>query len=402
MFSKLQHLLDRLAYALLALFALDRLLKLLAVAAFFRRQPATEPERWPTVTLLQPITHGASALRANLRARARLDYPAAIQHLLICDHADADSQAVCRALLAEHPALCAAIVLVSPDGGEVASKIAKLRAALPQAVGEVLCFVDDDVGLRPEALRTLVRELAQPRAGATFGLACYTDWRTPWSSLMSAFVNANALLSYIPLTYLAEPFTITGHCFALRRAVFEDAGGFDGMERRLGDDHELARRLRRIGLRAVQTQVIYDVENRFDSAHAYAAQIKRWFVFPRQALLPWLTPRERAVSFVGSIGNLLPSMLGLLALLRRRAAIGALGASLGLFGAVYLWCEARYLDRRTPPHGLALLPIVALITPLQVVAALLAGDEVEWRGQQLRVYRGGEFDVLHPRRPRRS
>jgi ceramide glucosyltransferase len=259
------------------------------------------------------------------------------------------------------------------------------------------------VGLRPSALRTLVRELAQSHAGATFGLACYTDWRTPWSSLMSAFVNANALLSYIPLTYMAEPFTITGHCFALRRAVFEAAGGFEGMGRRLDDDHELARRLRRIGLRSVQTAMIYDVENRFDSARAYAAQIKRWFVFPRQALLPSLTRREQVVSFVGSIGNLLPGMIGLLALLtRRRAALGALGASLGLFGAVYLWCEARYLGRRTPLRGLALLPVVALVTPLQVAMALLASDEVEWRGQRLRVHRGGKFDVLNLRRPRSS
>jgi hypothetical protein len=126
-------------------------------------------------------------------------------------------------------------------------------------------------------------------------------------------------------------------------------------------------------------------------------------VFPRQALLPWLTPRERAVSFVGSMGNLLPSLIGLLALLaRRRSALGALGASLGLFGAVYLWCEARYLGRRTPPHGLALLPVVALITPLQIVAALLAGDEVEWRGQRLRVHRGGEYEVLNPQRTRRA
>jgi ceramide glucosyltransferase len=280
-------------------------------------------------------------------------------------------------------------------GGAVASKIAKLRAALPRATGEVLCFVDDDVGLRPAALRTLIRYLFLPRAGAVFGLACYTEWRTLWSSLMSAFVNANALLSYIPLTYLAEPFTITGHCFALRRLDFDAAGGFEGMEHNVGDDHELARRLRRLGLRTVQTPMIYDVANHFDSLHSYVAQLKRWFVFPRQVLLPFMTPREQMVSFLGSTCNLSPSVLALLALLSRRwATLRALGASLGLFGAVYALCEARYLKRRTPARRWPLLLVVALLTPLQIVAALLSSDEVEWRGRRLRIRRGGGFEVV--------
>ena len=48
-------------------------------------------------------------------------------------------------------------------------------------------------------------------------------------SAISSFVNANALLSYIPLTYLTEPFTITGHCYALRRAIFDAVGGLEDM-----------------------------------------------------------------------------------------------------------------------------------------------------------------------------
>jgi ceramide glucosyltransferase len=52
------------------------------------------------------------------------------------------------------------------------------------------------------AARILIPFLYQPQVGAVFGLACYTNWRALWSSLMSGFVNANALLSYIPISYL--------------------------------------------------------------------------------------------------------------------------------------------------------------------------------------------------------
>jgi len=41
-----------------------------------------------------------------------------------------------------------------------------------------------------------------------------------------------------------------------------------------------------------------------------------------------------------------------------------------------------------------LLPIVALLTLLQVLWSLLSNEEIEWRGQRLRIRRGGIFEVL--------
>jgi hypothetical protein len=38
--------------------------------------------------------------------------------------------------------------------------------------------------------------------------------------------------------------------------------------------------------------------------------------------------------------------------------------------------------------------IAAVVAPLQIVWGLLAGDEVLWRGQRLRIRRGGIIEVL--------
>lgn len=383
---------DRLARLLLLLYAAERGLKALALWDFFRRPaPVRGTAAWPAVTLLQPVTQGASNLAAVLAARARLHYDGRVQLLLICDREDAESQAVCRAHLAEFPGLDAQIILAAPDtAAGVALKVTKLLAGLPHATGAVLCFVDDDVLLPPDALQTLLPYLDQPGVGAVFGLACYTDWSNHGSALMSAFVNANALPSYVPLTYLSDPYTITGHCFALRREIFAAAGGLDGLGLHVGDDHMLAWRLQGIGLRCVQTPLIYRIENHFATRRAYAGQMKRWFIFPRQNLLPLLTPRQRLVSLLASVGNLIPGLLALLALLtRRRSAALASGISLGLFAALMAWIDRRFYRAATPWRHWPYLLLTALIAPFQVLGALLADDQVEWRGQRWRIQRGG-------------
>jgi hypothetical protein len=154
----------------------------------------------------------------------------------------------------------------------------------------------------------------------------------------------------------------------------------------------LAWRLRDKGLRSVQTPLVYDVVNHFDTLGQYAAQMKRWFVFPRQMLLPAMTQRERAVSLLGSAGNLLPGLLLLLAAVARRStAVRALGMSLGLSVAIHALCEKLYLRRRTPLKWWPLVLLTTLFAPFQVVWALLSDDVIEWRGRKVRVLKGGWY-----------
>jgi len=77
--------LNRLAWALAALYALDRLIKLLAVHRFLRRPAPPAPAQRSGVSLLQPITRGAADLPGALACRAALRYDGHVQHILICD-----------------------------------------------------------------------------------------------------------------------------------------------------------------------------------------------------------------------------------------------------------------------------------------------------------------------------
>ncbi len=388
-------ILDQLSATLALLFTLDRLLRLFAVMHFFRRPAPPQPMIWPTISILQPITRSINDLYHSLQTRAFLDYPNPPQHLLICDAHDIESQIKVRTFLEELPMLQANVVLVETTDASVASKLRKLQAGLPRATGQVLCFIDDDVAPRPDALKVLIPYLYRPHVGAAFGLPCYSNWRTLWSSLMSGFVNANMLLSFVPPNYLASPLRLVGHLVVFRRDSFMQAGGLSGLERYIDDDYTIAERLREHGLHLVQTPLVYHVDNELRSRRAYEVQLHRWFVMAQRAMMPLLSPRERIVALTSIIPIVLPSIISLLALLTRsRSALRSLITVLGIFGATYTVSETRYLRHRTPLHRWPLLIIVALLTPLQILKAVLSGDEIEWRGQKLRIRRDGRYEEV--------
>ena len=193
---------------------------------------------------------------------------------------------------------------------------------------------------------------------------------------------------------MVDPYTITGHLYALRREVFAAIGGLDGMDGRFDDDHELARRVQRYGLKNVQTPVVYDVDNHLSTLDGYTNQMRRWFVIPRQTMAPFLTPYQQFVSLLGSAGSLIPPLLALLTLLGG-LALAPFTATMTLYAAVYTWCEHAYLGRTTPLTRWPWVLLSALIAPLQALAALLRGSDFHWRGQHIRLFRGGQFQVLN-------
>ncbi len=403
-----RHLCSRLAIGLATLYALDRAVKLLALGAMLRRPAPPAPAAWPRVTLLHPITAtvgGRSPLAKNLRACARLDYPAPRRHLLLCDAGATATLATCRAFLAAHPALDATLVTVPNAHGPVAPKIVKLLAGLahiashPEGDDAVLCFIDDDIAPRPAALRDLVAALGVPDSavGAAFGLPCYTNWRGPWSSLLSELNNANFPGASAALARIAPPPRLTGHLVAYRQRLFARAGGLDGLADQIDDDFAFARRLRAIGAAIVQTPVVYDVDNDLASCPVFARQLRRWFVLPRQAMVGALSGREAASGIAVSLGVLLPPLVAILAAFARsRAATTALVACLVTY-TLSAQANERLLRNPSPrPRGRFWTgPLVALVLPVgTLAAALFAGDEVEWRGQRLRIAPGGRFERL--------
>ena len=395
--------LTRLHVALTLLWLAERGWKWWRVRRFFG-QPAPIPSRDPAqelVSIIQPILSGDPTLADSLAAtlRARSSYPR--EWLWLVDDNDAEGLRVCRALIAAYHEHTVRLLVVPPPQPQDRRnpKMLKLIAADAEARGTILCVLDDDTRLPADGLEACLPALDAPGVGLAYGIPYYTSFADRWSALVAAFVNSHNMLTYIPPLALTTPFTINGMFYAVRREALTAAGGFAGLEGMLADDFAVAQRFRAAGYALAQTPLRHAISTRIAGPRHYAAIIARWFVFPRESILRHVAPRDRAI--VGAL-VIAPTLLPLANLLltlarpsRRALALLALGHAINY--AIFAHNDRAYLGGATPPRWHALVPLIATILPVQVGAAFLLPQRIEWRGHVMQVERGGGFRFVQRR-----
>ncbi|MBC8109478.1 MAG: glycosyltransferase [Verrucomicrobia bacterium] len=374
---------------------MERLIKSILIFDFFLNNRTQIPSPGSSISLIQPITSGATNLVSNLQSRLVQLYTGTVEHLWICDESDGFSQEICEQLQQKYSQKNIKILLAKPENGSnLAGKIQKMNVGCWEATGAILVFIDDDIALPSQGLRQLISPLQDPEIGAVFGLACGVSYENFWSGMMSSFVNVNALMNYVPLTYFLAPYTITGHFFAVRQADFEKVGGFWDMGHRIDDDHELARRLNKAGLTLKQSAVCYQVNNQMADFRAFHRQMKRWFVFPKKFMTPFLSARQQLVSGLVGSGILLPSLILLCNIFFPSfnhlycLAYTALAALAG-----YNVCFAQNPFRKFV-SWLFVLPVVFLLPFYVVWGLFFADNKVYWRGQKLAINADGTYAVV--------
>jgi ceramide glucosyltransferase len=385
------------ALALLAL--LERAWKHWAVVRFFRRPAlvATSEPVW--VSILQPILSGDPTLKACLEANLRSSTTCRREFLWLVDNDDLDAHDICAELVGSYRDLNIQIISQPPPPTHSNPKMVKLIVGARLARGDVLCVLDDDTRLPDGALELCLPYLAQPGVGLAFGLPFYVNFGNRWSSLLSVFVNSHSLLTYIPYTTVAQPFTINGMFYALRRDVFDAVGGFDGLETQLADDFAVAQRVRAGGFRLCQTPLRHAISTEVAGPRHYLSLIRRWMIFPRESLMRQLGGSDRAVLYALGLAPAIFPLIGLFAVLLRpsRSRVASLALFMGYRLAIVAHLNAAYLGSATPWWKLWLVPLVELIFPLQLVSALLSPRRINWRGHLMEAERGGTFRIVRRR-----
>lgn len=209
------------------------------------------PERAPTpsLTVIVPAYNAPAMLERSLAA---LRASTAAFELIVADDASTDPRTaeVARAAGAK-------VVRLERNSGPGVAR----NTGAKQAAGEVLAFVDSDVVVHPDALDRLLAALAaDPAASAVFG--SYDD-RPDAKGLVTEY--RNLLHHFVHHHGPREATTFWAGLGAIRRAAFEEVGGYDPAFRYPSiEDIDLGMRLKAAGKRILLLPEIQ------------ATHLKRW------------------------------------------------------------------------------------------------------------------------------
>ena len=301
--------------------------------------------------------------------------------------------------MAAHPQ-CAIQVLALPPAPQGANpKTFKLVAGLDAARGDVICVLDDDTMLPAHWMEQCLPFLGLRGVGLAFGLPYQVNFSNTWSSLVAYFVNSHSLLTYVPYAMRHDPVTINGMFYAARRDCAGAVGGFRGLEPILADDFAVAARFRDHGYGLAQTPLRHAIRTQVRGARHYLSLFQRWFIFPRESLLRHLPWREQILVYGLAMLPALAPLLLLVGLLVWPSPLGSVLTALYFVYhyAIFAHFNLAYLKRSSPWSNSWLVPMIEVIFPLQLLAALLLPQRINWRGHVMQVERGGSFRFVRRR-----
>lgn len=377
----------------------ERMLKHLLVLRFFRLPGPPEKTAVSLVSLLQPILSGDPSMPAGLEQNLAMQTCYPLEYLWLVDTDDLAAQNICRSLMVRYPEKRIELILLPAPQARQNPKMIKLIAGARLAHGDVLCVLDDDTRLPDHGLEVCLPYLDLPQVGLAFGLPYYISFYNFWSQLVAYFVNSQSLMNYVPFAMLTQPVTINGMFYAIRRSVLEKIGGFDGLENILADDFAVAQRLRQHGYRLAQTPLRHSISTWVNNPRSYFNLIQRWFIFPRESMLRHLAGPERLI-FYGSA--VLPVFFPWLALVIAMLAPTLWPVTLIYFVYSYLIFASinlLYLKQASPWGRSYWVILIALLLPVQILAALLAPQQIVWRGHVMQAEPGGRFQMIKRRKP---
>lgn len=202
------------------------------------------------VSLLVPLHGGFDGLERCLEGFFSQDHP---HYEIVVGSSDPEDPAL-RAISEcqhRHPGIPLEIVVTDPAPAGTNPKVANLVGMMRAARHSTIVLIDADILIRPDHLTRVTAPLRDPRVGL---VTCpYGARRTRrgsfWQTLAALYVGDWFYTSVLVGTLLAPEAHGFGATLALRRDTLEAIGGFRSLLPVIADDHELARRVRAMGLK---------------------------------------------------------------------------------------------------------------------------------------------------------
>jgi ceramide glucosyltransferase len=391
--------LQKVSWGLGLLMLTERAWKQWLVTRFFQRPLPVMKQAPKLVSIIQPILSGDPTMATCLENSLKLNCQSALEFIWLVDQEDTKGISICQELSARYPACQTSLIIVPQAPANNSPKTFKLIEGRKVAQGDVICVLDDDTILPVDGLDIALSFLDQPGVGLAFGLPYYVNFSNAWSSMVSAYVNSNSLLSYIPYLAITEPFTINGMFYVLRSEVLDGMGGFAAIKQTFADDFAIAQLCRTHGYKLAQTPVCHGISTQVRDAKHYTSLLQRWFVFPRESILRHVSTFDKAVLYIIAVLPALFPLILMLSLLLRPTWPKFMYTLLyfGYSMTIIEHLNKKHLRQATPKEKQWWIPVVLVLVPIQILIALFSPQRVNWRGNIVQVERGGGFQYIQRR-----
>lgn len=347
--------------------------------ARLRREQAALPAACPPVSVLKPVRGIDQSAETNYTSFFHLAYPAPYEVLFCVEDEDDPAVPLIEKVRRAHPDVPSRLIVSRRDPGWL-GKAANLIAGVEASRYEALALSDSDVRASPDLLTVLVRPLADPKVGLSFGCPAYREPRNWVAALMALAVN-ESMTGVVSRFALGRRDVGIGATMVLRRAALQAIGGLEPLANRVGLDASLGRAVARAGYVVALIPEPVPIIHHHDTFGHWWRHLHRWLVTIRCYL-----PRLYALGIIAEAG--LPCA-GLLVLLGpRRVGVTLVGVVV-LARMASGWAVNRWFTR-DPQVGrwLWLAPVLDLLRiPLWLHGYL--SRQVPWRGRWLVVRRDG-------------
>jgi cellulose synthase/poly-beta-1,6-N-acetylglucosamine synthase-like glycosyltransferase len=173
-----------------------------------------EPASWPTITIAVPCHNEEQRLRAAIEGVLLADYPADRREILVISDASTDSTDEIARGFAERGVR---LIRLPERRGKTAAE----NAAVAAAGGEIVINIDASVGIRPDALKALVRAFEDPTVGvASSRDVSIGDLDAEGNQGESGYVGYEMRIRALE-TRLGSIVGASGSFFAMRRGIHE-------------------------------------------------------------------------------------------------------------------------------------------------------------------------------------
>ena len=384
----------------------------------------------PPVVLFKPLKGSDEHTVECLRSWLTQDYRGPVRVLFGVAEADDPVVSFVRELLKEFPRVAAEVVITGEPHGPNA-KVASLSRLYEKFLAsdppgakelELLVISDADVRVPKDFLANAVAPLRDERVGLNncfYRLANPTTLAMRWEAIA---VNADFWSQVLQSNTIKPQDFALGAAMVVRRATFEQAGGFEVLLDFLADDYQLGRRIAQTGARIVLSPVVVECWDRPMSFRAVWTHQLRWarairvsqpgpyFLSILAHTLFWAT----LLALFGDLGGfplvpdsllysraLSPGMQNALALLRVPWVLVIFLAVLVTRVLLAAALQGRLTQERGALRYWWLVPMKDFLQTWLWAAAFL-GDTVEWRGKKFRLTRAGRLIPFSQSRSRDS